>query len=61
MSFGSRVSELRMMLSSCPSGWSFPPRENVHEALEELELVTIGSFDCTYGLGCKTPLEVGIT
>ena len=28
--------------------------------LEELELVTISSFDCRYGLGCKTALKVGI-
>ena len=41
-------------------GVEFPPREKVHEALEELELVTISSFDCRYGLGCKTALKVGI-
>ena len=41
-------------------GVKFPPREKVHEALEELELVTISPFDCRYGLGCKTTLKVGI-
>ena len=44
-----------------PLGVKFPPREKVHEALEELELVTISPSDCRYGLGCKTALEVGIT
>ena len=44
-----------------PLGVKFPPREKVYEALEELELVTISSFGCRYGLGCKTALKVGIT
>ena len=46
---------------SLPLGVEFPPREKVHEALEELSLVTIGSFDCRYGLGYKIALKVGIT
>ena len=42
---------------SLPLRVEFPPREKVHKALEELELVTIGSFDVLMALGAKHPLK----
>ena len=43
---------------SLPLGVKFPPREKVHEALDELYLVAISFFDCILmALGAKHPLK----